>query len=325
MAAGSGARSKTPCPFQGMVDKSDQLDQPSTKRILDTFDSLSPAGQIDMLAILQASQADKDGKKVSRGNNKEAKKKKKTKGNSNVVELSRSSCTGTDKNRKTSPSPVRKLVISKTPTTPKGTKRISKNPIKPPGERTPRIPKYQILEKKGNETFESPKKKQKRDAEDNLVRDILHDLDRMKDLDVATSPLSDNEVEPVEQVITEEESIEFQTVISSQTQQNQKREQRHIDEEEQKQLDREADELLRQAEAEQAEQEGRQAQREQVSRSASTGQAASTSVKPEPVVIENCSRAEVDSKVDAAGIYIETSRSTLHGHCSCIPRKNKTG
>ena len=137
---------------------------------------------------------------MSSGNNKDAKKKKKTKGNSNVVELSRSSCTGTDKNRKASPySSVRKLpggklVINKPPT-----KRIRMNPIKPPGERTPRIPKYQILKKKGNETFESPKKKQKRDAEGNLVRDILHDLDRMKDLDDAISLLSDNEVEPMEQ------------------------------------------------------------------------------------------------------------------------------
>ena len=100
------------------------------------FDSLSPAGQKDMLAILQAYQADNDGKKVSRGNNKEARKKKKTKGNSNVAVLSRSSCTGTDKNRKANTSPVRKLpggrlVINEPSTTPKGTKRISMNPIKP--------------------------------------------------------------------------------------------------------------------------------------------------------------------------------------------------
>ena len=128
MPTGGGARSKTPCPSQGMVDKSDQLDKPSTKRILYTFDSLSPAGQKVMLAILQAYQADNDGKKMSSGNNKEAKKKKKTKGNSNVVELSRSLFTGSDKNRKVSPSPVRKLpggklVINEPPTTPKGTKR----------------------------------------------------------------------------------------------------------------------------------------------------------------------------------------------------------
>ena len=192
-------------------------------------------------------------------------------------------------------------MINEPPTTPKGTKRISMNPIKPPGERTPRIPKYQILKKKGNES-ESPKKKQKRDAEEKLVRDIFHDLDRMKDLDVAISRVSDNEVEPMEQFITEEESREFQTLISSHTRLKQKREQRHIDEKEQKQLDREADELLKQAETEQVEQESRQAQREQVSRLARTGQAASTSVKPEPVVIENFSRAEIVSKLDAAGI-----------------------
>ena len=72
---------------------------------------------------------------------------------------------------------------------PKVQKGISMNPIKPPGERTPRIPKYQILKKKGDEAFESPKKKQKRDAEENLVRDFLHDFDRMKYLDVAISPL----------------------------------------------------------------------------------------------------------------------------------------